>query len=140
MVFECTSIWTSIIKRSWKVKRMVMVTLKLQRYLTEQTLKSKKSLPYDLYFDHFFGFSYPFYDACSYGSTFKRVLFNEDSIWIWSGACKMAVNICSVLSIGLLLPGLTVFVFSITLLRKIAVKCPGLFFRVLITWYCHECE
>ena len=30
--FECTSIWTSIIKRLWKVKKMVMVTLKLQRY------------------------------------------------------------------------------------------------------------
>ena len=30
--FECTSIWTVIIKRLWKVKKMVMVTLKLQRY------------------------------------------------------------------------------------------------------------
>ena len=30
--FECTSIWTSIIKQLWKVKKMVMVKLKLQRY------------------------------------------------------------------------------------------------------------
>ena len=30
--FECTSIWTVIIKRLWKVKKMVMVTLKSQRY------------------------------------------------------------------------------------------------------------
>ena len=30
--FECTSIWTVIIKQLWKVKKMVMVTLKLQRY------------------------------------------------------------------------------------------------------------
>ena len=30
--FECTSIWTSIIKRLWKVKKMVMVRLKSQRY------------------------------------------------------------------------------------------------------------
>ena len=30
--FKCTSIWTSIIKRLWKAKKMFKVTLKLQRY------------------------------------------------------------------------------------------------------------
>ena len=30
--FECTSIRTVIIKQLWKVKKMVMVTLKSQRY------------------------------------------------------------------------------------------------------------
>ena len=31
-LFECTSIWTDIIKWLWKVKKMVMVRLKSQRY------------------------------------------------------------------------------------------------------------
>ena len=43
-------------------------------------INHKISLWYDLYFEHFFGFSYPFHDASSYGSTFKRVYVNEDSI------------------------------------------------------------
>ena len=30
--FKCTSIWTSIIKRLWRGKKMFKVTLKLQRY------------------------------------------------------------------------------------------------------------
>ena len=30
--FKCTSIWTSIIKRLWRAKKMFKVTLKLQRY------------------------------------------------------------------------------------------------------------
>ena len=34
-------------------------------------INHKISLSYDLYFDHFFGFSYPFHDANSYGSTIK---------------------------------------------------------------------
>ena len=40
-------------------------------------INHKISLQFEHYFENFFASSYPFYDACSYGSTFKRVLFNE---------------------------------------------------------------
>ena len=51
-------------------------------------INHKISLLYDLYFDHFFGFSLPFYDAISYGSTFKIPCFNLDWILISSGMFK----------------------------------------------------
>ena len=44
--FECTSIWTSIVKRLWKAKKMVNVQFKLQDILWfryEHPLKCKKS-------------------------------------------------------------------------------------------------
>ena len=45
--FECTSIWTDIIKRLWKVKKLVMVRLKFQDilwFINEHSLKCKKTL------------------------------------------------------------------------------------------------
>ena len=54
--FECTSIWTDIIKRLWKVKKMVMVRLKLQDilwFINEHPLKCKKTLNRQALVDNF---------------------------------------------------------------------------------------
>ena len=51
-------------------------------------INHKISLQFERYFVHFFASSYPFYDTCSYGSTFKRVFFNDDSIQILSGVTR----------------------------------------------------
>ena len=40
-------------------------------------LNHKISLQFERYFEYFFASSQPFYDACSYGSTFKGVFFDE---------------------------------------------------------------
>ena len=56
---------------------MFKVTLKLQKYFLiyiRSPLKIQKNIKAKL------TVSKSFYDACSYGSTFKRVFFNEDSI------------------------------------------------------------
>ena len=40
-------------------------------------INHKISLRFEPYHDHFFDFSQSFYDASSYGSTFKKVIFND---------------------------------------------------------------
>ena len=39
--------------------------------------KSQNISQFEPYHDHFFDFSQTFYDASSYGSTFKKVIFND---------------------------------------------------------------
>ena len=54
--FECTFIWTNIIKQLWKVKKMVMVRLKLQDilwFINEHPLKCKKTLNRQALVDNF---------------------------------------------------------------------------------------
>ena len=61
-----------------------MVTLKLQKYFViykRSPLKMQKIKKYlcdlSLTMTIFFDFSQSFYDASSYGSTFKKVIFND---------------------------------------------------------------
>ena len=97
--FKCTSIWTSIIKRLWRGKKMFKVTLKLQRYfviyirsplkmqkIIKQTFGDRQLCFYEIFWffsqnNHFLGISPFFREICvmHYGSI--RTLDLESDAW-----------------------------------------------------------